>query len=55
MVNNEPLAELQYISCAHQETLEELDGNVESCLLSMAVIFGATRLIDNVLLGKSKS
>ena len=50
MVNNEPLAELQYISCAHPETLEELDGKIKTCLLSTAVFIGGTRLIDNVLL-----
>jgi len=54
VIKKEPLAELQYISCAYPETLEELDGNVETSLLSMAVFIGRTRLIDNVLLGKSK-
>ena len=54
IIKKESLAELQYISCAHPETLEELDGNVETSLLSMAVFIGRTRLIDNVLLGKSK-
>ena len=28
----EPLAQLQYISCANLETLEELDGMVERCV-----------------------
>ncbi len=51
VINKESLAELQYISCAHPETLEEFDGNVEISLLSMAVFIGRTRLIDNVLLG----
>ncbi len=50
VVNDEHLAELQYISCAHPETLEELGGEIESCLLSMAVFIGRTRLIDNILL-----
>ena len=50
VVNEEQLAELQYVSCAHQETLEELGGEIESCLLSMAVFIGRTRLIDNILL-----
>lgn len=54
VIKKESLAELQYISCANPETLEELDGNVETSLLSMAVFIGRTRLIDNVLLGKSK-
>jgi len=51
MVNAEPLAELEYISCAHPETLQELDGEVERALLSMAVRVGKTRLIDNMLVG----
>ncbi len=55
VIKKESLAELQYISCAHPETLKELEGNVEASLLSMAVFIGQTRLIDNVLLGNSKS
>jgi pantoate--beta-alanine ligase len=50
-VEAEPLADLQYISCADPETLEELEGAVPRALLSMAVFVGETRLIDNVLLG----
>lgn len=47
----EPLAQLQYVSCADQKTLEELDGVIERGLLSLAVLFGKTRLIDNLLIG----
>ncbi|MFO8036760.1 MAG: pantoate--beta-alanine ligase [Anaerolineales bacterium] len=50
-VNEEPLADLQYVSCANPETLEEEDGEIERGLLSMAVFVGDTRLIDNVILG----
>lgn len=50
-VEGERLAELQYISCADPETLQELEGSVQSCLLSMAVYVGKTRLIDNIQLG----
>lgn len=54
-VGEEPLADLQYISCAHPETLEELDAIAgDRALLSMAVYVGKTRktrLIDNVVLG----
>jgi len=49
-VNEEPLAELQYVSCANPETLKEQAGEIEKGLLSMAVFVGETRLIDNVLL-----
>ena len=55
VVNDEQLAELQYVSCAHPETLEELGGKIESCLLSMAVFIGRTRLIDNILFHQPKT
>lgn len=51
VVTKEPLASLQYVSCADPVTLQELDGPVEHGLLSMAVFFGKTRLIDNIILG----
>lgn len=51
-INGEKLAKLQYISCANPDTLEELDGTVKRGLLSMAVYFGKTRLIDNILIGE---
>lgn len=48
----EPLASAQYVSCADPETLQELEGAVEGrALLSMAVMIGKTRLIDNMLIG----
>jgi len=51
-INAEPLARLQYVSCAHPETLKELEGAVEDrALLSLAVYMGKTRLIDNLVLG----
>jgi len=46
----EPLANVQYVSCADPNTLEEIDGEFEQCLLSMAVYIGKTRLIDNIQL-----
>ena len=51
-INGEKLAKLQYISCANPDTLEELDGTVKRGLLSTAVYFGKTRLIDNILIGE---
>jgi pantoate--beta-alanine ligase len=47
---SEPLAEVQYVSCADYETLEELTEVKRKALLSMAVFFGKTRLIDNLVL-----
>jgi pantoate--beta-alanine ligase len=48
---SQPLAEPQYVSCADYDTLEELDTINGKALLSMAVYFGKTRLIDNFVLG----
>ena len=48
---SEPLAEVQYVSCADYDTLEELETVNGKTLLSMAVFIGKTRLIDNVVLG----
>lgn len=47
----EPLAEVEYVSVADGETLEELDRVDGAALLSMAVRFRSTRLIDNEPLG----
>jgi pantoate--beta-alanine ligase len=49
-VASEPLARLQYISCADYDTLEELETVSRKALISMAVYFGKTRLIDNFVL-----
>jgi pantoate--beta-alanine ligase len=46
----ETLAQMQYVSCADYDTLEELDEIKGKALLSMAVFFGKTRLIDNFVL-----
>ena len=50
VIDREELARIQYISCSDPETLEELIGENESCLLSLAVFIGTTRLIDNIQL-----
>jgi pantoate--beta-alanine ligase len=46
----EPSAQMQYVSCADYETLQELETVTGKALLSMAVFFGKTRLIDNLVL-----
>jgi len=46
----EPLAQVQYVSCADYDTLEELETVTGKALLSMAVFMGKTRLIDNIVL-----
>jgi pantoate--beta-alanine ligase len=50
MIASEPLAQMQYVSCADYYTLEELETITGKTLLSLAVFFGKTRLIDNLLL-----
>jgi pantoate--beta-alanine ligase len=47
----EPLAEVEYVSVADAATLAELDTLDGPALASLAVRFGATRLIDNEPLG----
>jgi pantoate--beta-alanine ligase len=46
----EPLARIDYVSVADTETLEELETVDRSALVSLAVRFGKTRLIDNIVL-----
>jgi pantoate--beta-alanine ligase len=49
LIQKQPLAEIDYISIANAETLDELDEIKPPALVSMAVKFGKTRLIDNVV------
>lgn len=51
-IKSEPLAQVQYVSCANPDTLEELSGPINRALLSTAVVIGETRLIDNFLIGE---
>lgn len=51
VLGSEPMARVQYVSCANLETLEEFSGSIERALLSMAVYIGKTRLIDNIVIG----
>ncbi len=46
----EPLAAVDYVSAADPETLAEIETATGRLLLSIAVRFGTTRLLDNVLL-----
>ena len=50
LIEKEPLAEIDYLSAADTETLREVDQIKGKALVSMAVRFGKTRLIDNVIL-----
>ena len=51
-LSGEPLAQVDYVSVAHPQTLAELDHvGPDGALLSLAVRIGRTRLIDNVVVG----
>lgn len=54
VLNTEQLADPEYVSVADPDSLQELAGDVERALLSMAVYIGTTRLIDNMLLGGAR-
>ncbi len=54
-IENEPLARIDYVSINDAETLENVDKVDERpALLSLAAFIGKTRLIDNIVLGKTK-
>jgi pantoate--beta-alanine ligase len=50
LIDKEPQANIEYISVADNETLSELHRIKLPVLVSMAVRFGKTRLIDNIVL-----
>lgn len=54
-IGKEPLARIDYVSVNDAETLEKLEKiDDRAALVSLAVFIGSTRLIDNVVLGKTK-
>ncbi len=50
LIKKQPLADIDYVSIADTETLDELDTVSPPALVSMAVRIGKTRLIDNIVL-----
>jgi len=50
IIEAEPLATVLYVSCADPRSLQELEHIKNDALLSMAVLIGRTRLIDNIVL-----
>jgi pantoate--beta-alanine ligase len=50
LIEKEPLANIDYISIANNETLKEMHRVRPPSLVSMAVKFGKVRLIDNIVL-----
>jgi pantoate--beta-alanine ligase len=54
-IEQEPLARIDYISANDTDTFAKLDRiDEQPALLSLAVFIGKTRLIDNIVLGKTK-
>jgi pantoate--beta-alanine ligase len=50
LIEKEPLAKIEFISVADNETLKEIHRKKGPVLVSLAVKFGKTRLIDNIVL-----
>jgi len=50
LIQKQPLADIDYVSIADTETLDELDTVKSPALVSLAVRIGKTRLIDNIVL-----
>lgn len=50
LIRGEPLAEIDYVSIADAQTLEELKEIDRGALVSLAVKIGKPRLIDNIIL-----
>ncbi len=50
LIQKEPLANIDYVSVASAETLDELDTVKPPAVVSLAVRFGRTRLLDNIVL-----
>ena len=51
LIQAEPLAQIDYVSIADHDTLEELETVQTPALVSLAVRIGRARLIDNAVLG----
>jgi len=50
LIQKQPLAQVDYVSIADTETLDELDRVKPPALVSLAVRIGKTKLIDNIVL-----
>jgi pantoate--beta-alanine ligase len=50
LISGEPLAQIDYISIANAQNLEEISFIVRPALISLAVRIGRTRLIDNTVI-----
>jgi pantoate--beta-alanine ligase len=52
VLTTEPLCKIQYVSCVHPYTLEDLNEIKDKALIAIACYIGKTRLIDNLLWGE---
>ena len=50
-ISEAPLARIDYVEAVNAETLQPIDVVKSNLVLALAVYFGKTRLIDNILLG----
>ena len=50
-ISEAPLARIDYVEAVNAETLQPIDVVKSNSVLALAVYFGKTRLIDNILLG----
>ena len=50
VIAQEPLAAIQYIQCSDKKTLLPAEDITKGAVISLAVYFGKTRLIDNIIL-----
>jgi pantoate--beta-alanine ligase len=55
VIASEPGAKIDYVAVVDPDTLEDIRDVVDGGLLGVAVIFGTTRLIDNLQLVPEKS
>lgn len=49
MINEEPLSKIDYISIVDINTLDDISEITDKALIAIAVKFGTTRLIDNII------
>ena len=54
IIENEELADLDYVELVHPETMREVESIDSTALLAVAAQFGPARLIDNCLLGEGQ-
>jgi len=55
LIEREPFANIDYVSVADPETLQEMDTVGDRALVSLAVRIGKTRLIDNTILEQAQN